>query len=102
MIEYPGAHHGFDNPSLPSYVRRPDVLNPSACAFVEQELGRIIDPSTGRLAGPDAPCFTRGGGVGYHPEAHRTLVRDVVEILTVARKSTPLSDRVADIRSVAA
>lgn len=86
MIEYPGAHHGFDSPSLPSYVRRPDVLNPSACGFVEQELGRIIDPATGRLAGPDAPCFTRGGGVGYHPDAHRKLVRDVVEILTVAPK----------------
>lgn len=82
MIEDAGAYHGFDNPSLPSYVRRFDVLNPSTCGFVEQELGRIIDPATGRLAGPDAPCITRGGAVGYHPDAHRKLIRDVVDILT--------------------
>ena len=86
MIEYAGAHHGFDNPSLPSHLRRPDVLNPSACSFVEQELGKVVDPATGRAARSDAPCVTRGAGVGYHPEAHRKLVRDVVEILTEAWK----------------
>lgn len=82
MIEYAAAHHGFDNPRLPAYLRRPDVLNPSACHFVEQEPGQVIDAATGQPAGVDAPCFTRGATVGYNAEATRQAIRDVQTFLT--------------------
>jgi len=81
-IEYAAAYHGFDNPRLPAYLRRPDVLNPSACHFVEQEPGQVIDAATGQPAGVDAPCFTRGATVGYNAEATRQAIRDVQTFLT--------------------
>ena len=57
-----------------------DTLSPGNCAFVEQD-GKIIDPETGREAGIDAPCVTRGVSIGYNAEAQRQAVEDVEEFL---------------------
>lgn len=76
LFEYPGAHHGFDNPRLPALLSWPEAISPRNCAFVERE-GKILDPTTGRVAGVGSSCFSRGIHAGYSAEAHRRAVQDV-------------------------
>ncbi len=80
LFEYAGAHHGFDDPRLPSSRRLPDVLTPGNCPFVEKD-GNVVDPATGRVAGNDSPCISRGASEGYNSEAHRKAVEDVEAFL---------------------
>lgn len=77
LIEYPDAHHSFDDPQNPIQLM-PDVLSPGNCAFVEQD-GQIVDPETGLEAGITAACVTRGGTIGYNAAAAAQAVEDVVE-----------------------
>ncbi|MGH7319848.1 MAG: dienelactone hydrolase family protein [Candidatus Rokuibacteriota bacterium] len=79
LLEYADAHHSFDNPRSPRRTW-PDALSPRNCAFAEQD-GKIVDPTTGRVAGIDAPCVSRGVSLGYNPEAHRRAVQDVQNFL---------------------
>ncbi len=79
LLEYAGAHHSFDNPRSPTRTW-PDALSPRNCAFAEQD-GTIVDPVTGRVAGIDAPCMSRGVSLDYNPEAHRQADRDVQDFL---------------------
>ena len=59
LFEYPGAYHSFDNTTLPPSRYWAEAISPRNCAFVEQD-DRIVDPATGKVAGLDAPCMTRG------------------------------------------
>jgi dienelactone hydrolase len=79
LFEYADAHHSFDNPMSPG-GRLPDALSPASCAFVERD-GQIVDPATGRVAGRDAPCMSRGASLAYNREAHERAVRDVQDFL---------------------
>lgn len=75
LFEYAGAHHRFDNDTLPSHQALPDALNARDCAFIESG-GKIVD-STGRTAGADSPCYGRGASIGYNADARRQAVADV-------------------------
>lgn len=75
LYAYPDAHHSFDDPQT-TFQTMPDALSPGNCTFVEQE-GQIIDPETGREAGIDAACVTRGVSIGYHAAAAQQAATDV-------------------------
>ncbi|OGK95800.1 MAG: hypothetical protein A3D33_15570 [Candidatus Rokubacteria bacterium RIFCSPHIGHO2_02_FULL_73_26] len=79
LLEYPDAHHSFDDPLSPG-GKLPHALSPAKCAFVERD-GQIADPATGRVAGRDAPCMLRGASLAYNREAHERAVRDVQDFL---------------------
>ena len=82
LVEYDGAHHGFDNPRGPyppaTYA---GVANPSRCVFVEQADGSLLEAETGRPLALDLPCLTRGATIGYHPQAYEKAIRDVKAFL---------------------
>lgn len=85
LFEYAGAYHAFDNATLPASRYWAEAISPRNCAFVERD-GRIVDPATGRVAGIDAPCMTRGVHAGYNPDAHRKAADDVRAFLRTAFK----------------
>ena len=80
LHEYAGAHHSFDDAQSPGQ-RLPDALTPGNCTFVEQD-GKIVDSATGRGAGIEAPCVSRGVSIGYNAAAHRQSVQDVQSFLS--------------------
>jgi dienelactone hydrolase len=78
LIEYPDAHHAFDNPGAP-LRKLPNIVIPRNCAFVEEN-GRVVDATTrGSIA--FSSCWSRGASVGYNADAHRKAVTDVEAIL---------------------
>lgn len=83
LVEYEGAHHGFDNPrgAYPPSTYA-GVANPSRCTFVEQADGSLLEAETGRPPALDLPCLTRGATTGYHPQAYEKAIRDVKAFLT--------------------
>lgn len=85
LFEYPGAYHSFDNTTLPASSYWAEAISPRNCAFIERD-GRIVDPATGKVAGIDAPCMTRGVHSGYNPDAYRKAVDDVRAFLLAAFK----------------
>jgi dienelactone hydrolase len=80
LLEYAGALHAFDDPQTPM-TTLPDALTPGNCVFAEQD-GKIVDTATGREAGIESPCVSRGVSIGYHAEAHRKVVQDVRSFLS--------------------
>lgn len=82
LTAYPGAHHAFDDPSLPPAQFRPGVVNPSRCFFVELPGGRVVNRVTQQPLDFDDPCFSQGATAGYDPGAHRRAIRAVKEFVT--------------------
>ncbi len=78
LIEYPGAHHAFDNPGAP-LRRLSNIVIPRNCAFMEDN-GRVVDATT-RASIFFSSCWSRGASIGYNADAHRQAVRDVETIL---------------------
>lgn len=83
MVEYDGAHHGFDATRSGAIVRLPNVVNLAQCAFIQQT-DRTFLTVDGRPVGPDSPCVTRGATVGYNAIAHRKSIADVKAFLIEA------------------
>src|SRR5207237_2026492 len=54
LVEYPGAMHGFDNPSFPEPRRLPQVVNSSGCTVFQHADGTFTE-ATGRPFGGAAP-----------------------------------------------
>ena len=80
MVEYDGAHHGFDAPRAGASVRLLNVVNLAQCEFIQQP-DRTFVTADGRPVGLDSPCVTRGATVGYNAIAHRKSVADVKAFL---------------------
>jgi hypothetical protein len=80
MIEYEGAHHGFDSVSAGAPRRVPGVLNLAHCIFLQVPGGGFVT-TDGRPAGRDAPCITRGATVGYDAGSHRRPIAAVEAFL---------------------
>ena len=76
-MEYPDAHHAFDNPGAP-LRKLTNILIPRNCAFVE-ESGRVVDATT--RGSINFSCWSRGASIGYNADAHRQAVKDVETIL---------------------
>ncbi len=82
MIEYTGAHHGFDSPGQVEWI--PDLLSARACHFTEIAEGEFIDKAGQHLDFQQAlqnSCFARGAHNGGNPDARRKAVQDVTEFL---------------------
>jgi dienelactone hydrolase len=80
LIEYPGAHHAFDNPLTPvTRLERNQTVR--SCEFEEKPLGRIVNRKTGRSFSFDDPCIERGVSMGYDARAHSQAILDVRSLL---------------------
>jgi dienelactone hydrolase len=78
LIEYPDAHHAFDNPETP-LRKLPNLVTPRNCSFMEEN-GRIVDAKTrGTIFGSNG--WSRGGSVGYNPDAHHRSIEDIKSFL---------------------
>ncbi|HSE89206.1 MAG TPA: hypothetical protein VLJ79_23540 [Candidatus Binatia bacterium] len=73
-MEYPDAHHAFDNPGAP-LRKLLNIVIPRNCAFVEEN-GRVVDATT-RGTIFFSSCWSRGASIGYNADAHRKAVKDV-------------------------
>ena len=80
LFEYAGARHWFDNADLANRQTMTGVVNFSNCTFLERD-DRIVDATTGELAGMGAPCVVSEGTFGYNPEARQQAAVDVQNFL---------------------
>jgi dienelactone hydrolase len=81
LIEYPGAHHMFDDPmgGPPRHLSRNQTVR--HCALQENPLGQIINSKTNQPFTYEDPCVERGVTLGFNAEAHAKAVSDVTEFL---------------------
>ena len=85
LFEYAGAKHWFDNADLANRQTATGFLNYSNCTFLEQD-DRIIDATTGGLAGAGSPCVVSEGSFGYNPAAREQATADVHNFLQLLFK----------------
>jgi dienelactone hydrolase len=83
LIEYSGAHHGFDR-SAPRYLLQ--AQNPSRCLAEERPGGVLVNRDTGQPASFNDPCMSRGATVGYDPRAADGAFQAVRAFLTATFK----------------
>jgi dienelactone hydrolase len=81
LVEFTGALHGFDVPTLPGSRHLPRVQNGSRCRIVERAPGVFVDADTGQPARAGASCVTLGATVGYNAQAHDAAVAAVKAFL---------------------
>jgi dienelactone hydrolase len=89
LTEYPGAHHGFDNPGNPTPVRAERSQSTALCALQEDANGRVINSRTGKPFNYKDTCVRLGPTVGYNAEQHAAAVKSVKEFLAVVFKLPP-------------
>jgi dienelactone hydrolase len=87
LIEYPDAHHGYDNP-LGS--KTPTVAKGSqstrACTLKEEANGVLVNVSTGQPFSYKDPCVETDPHVGYNEAAAKATQKAVKEQLRAAFK----------------
>jgi dienelactone hydrolase len=88
LIEYPGAHHAFDNPVYQPARFMPDAELPNRCRREERAGGVIVNLDTGLAFSSKDCCVTRGATLGYDARAHVAAVKAVTEFLRRAYKLT--------------
>jgi dienelactone hydrolase len=81
LVEYPGAHHAFDNQAIPGTLQLPQAQTWRKCRFEEKPQGVIINSDTGQPASFNDPCIERGVTIAYNAEATDAARKDVVEFL---------------------
>ena len=83
LTEYPGAHHGFDNPSYAPLTPLQNAQTTRNCRMIEGPGGAIHDAQTGQIYSlQSAPCVETGAHVGYDAVAATAVRVAVKEILT--------------------
>lgn len=87
LIEYPGAHHGYDNPLG---AKTPTVAKGSqstrACTLKEETAGRIVNATTGQPFTYKDPCIETDPHTGYNEAAANATRKAVKEQLRAAFK----------------
>jgi dienelactone hydrolase len=81
LIEYPDAHHAFDNPGFPKPVRAERSQTTAGCAMHEDGGGRILNSKTGKPFSYKDACVRIGPTLGYSAAAHAAALRSVKEFL---------------------
>ena len=89
VIEYTGAHHGFDRPGAASARRNPNEQNASRCFWEERPEGRLVNRDTGQPFSVDDSCVIRGGTFGSDPTAYRAALQAVKALLGTGARPTP-------------
>jgi dienelactone hydrolase len=82
LVEYPGAHHAFDNQTLQGAAQIPQAQTWRKCSFEEKPQGVIINSGTGQPATFNDACIERGVTIAYNAEATDAARKDVIEFLT--------------------
>ena len=85
LIEYPDAHHAFDNPFL-KVGPAPQSQTTRRCTMVEEPVGTIINAATKQPFTMEDPCVERGPTVGYNAAATAAATQAVREFLQVTLK----------------
>ena len=87
LIEYPDAHHGYDNPLA---NKTPTVAKGSqstrACTLKEEPLGTIINVATGQPFSYKDPCIQTDPHTGYNEAAANATRKAVKEQVRAAFK----------------
>ncbi|HUE44435.1 MAG TPA: dienelactone hydrolase family protein [Candidatus Sulfotelmatobacter sp.] len=78
LIEFPGAHHVFDNPLYMPHVHPPDPKVAGFCEREERTPGEIVNVATGKPFTWSDPCVRHEATVGYDAAA----TRQATELLT--------------------
>lgn len=89
LIEYPDAHHAFDNPGNPTPVRAERSQSTALCTLQEDASGRVINSKTGKPFNYRDTCVRLGPTVGYNAEQHAAAVKSVKEFLAVVFRLPP-------------
>jgi dienelactone hydrolase len=85
MTEFAGAHHQFDNPSLPASVFVSGLRSPKGCAMRETENGLMVNLETGNPFTFADTCSPTGARLGYSADAAAQAQRAVLEFLRLAQ-----------------
>lgn len=85
LVEYEGAHHGFDNPLSPRAAFMPAAQSVRDCVIEERERGLMVNAVTGEVFTYADPCVALGAHVGGHAEAGAAVRRDVLAFLQAWR-----------------
>jgi len=89
IIEYAGAHHGFDRPSAMPARRYPSEQNASRCFWEERPEGHLVNRDTGQPFSVDDPCVVRGGTSGPDPAAYRAALQAVKALVGTEARPSP-------------
>lgn len=81
MVEYPGAHHVFDNAALRTPTRLAQAQTTRGCPLIEESSDRRLVNSQTKQAFTYAtdPCVQRGTTIGHNAEAHAAAIREIRE-----------------------
>lgn len=80
LIEYPGGHHGFDNPLSPA-AARVAAQSVRDCRIEEREPGLMVNVATGLPFTYADACVAKAAHVGGHAEAGDAARRDALGVL---------------------
>jgi len=80
LLEYGGAHHGFDNPLSPAASIMP-AQSVRDCRIEEREPGLLVNAATGAPFTYDDACVARQAHIGGNPEAGAAARRDAMAVL---------------------
>ncbi len=81
MTEYPGAHHGFDNPDARSISVIQSAQSSRNCQRREED-GKILNVETGKPFTFNDACVELGSTVGYDKAATEAAQATVKQFLT--------------------
>ena len=85
LVEYPDAHHAFDNPLL-KVGPAPQSQTTRRCMMTEEPVGTIINAVTKQPFTMEDPCVERGPNLGYNAAATASATQAVKEFLQVTLK----------------
>lgn len=81
LIEYPNAHHAFDNPGFKTAVKAARSETTRNCTLHEDQNGRMVNSRTGQPFTYKDACVELGPTLAYDAEAHAASVKAVKELL---------------------
>jgi len=81
LIEYEGAHHGFDGHLLPPVSGPLPGGRAVGCELYEQPAGEFMNRATGQPSTRSDPCWKGARITGYHAGAHGKVVENVKQLL---------------------
>jgi dienelactone hydrolase len=89
IIEYVGAHHGFDRPSAAPPRRNHREQNASRCVWEERPEGHLVNRDTGQPFSLSDPCVVLGGTAGPDPAAYRAALQAVKALVGSEARPSP-------------
>jgi dienelactone hydrolase len=81
LVEYDGAHHGFDGHQLPALSGPQPGASAFTCDVYEEPAGRFLNRETGRPFSPSDACAKGSRITGYDARAHANALQMVKQTL---------------------